>query len=73
MKKKIKVISLKEVLSPDIKILVALGSMAIHLQEADAKHGHAFDWIAAKSLIEIPEVQEWLSLMDKLALLPKPR
>lgn len=54
-------------------LLSKLGSIAVHVSEAVGADGHMFDAVAASSLVNDDEVQEWLVAMDALALLPKKR
>jgi hypothetical protein len=65
--------SRKNVLHPDPTVLVKLGSIAVHISEALSEKGHPLDAYALKSLIEDPEIKEWLKGMDKLAMLPVKR
>lgn len=60
-------------LKPSAALLCKLGSIAVHIDEGLSAKGHRFDFIALKTLMEDPEVAEWLKQMDKLALLPKKR
>ena len=53
-------------------LLVKLGSIAVHADEAITK-GHEFDIATLKSLLDDEEVKEWITEMDKLALIPKKR
>ena len=57
-------------LQPTPQLLAKLGSLLVHLDEGNSRNGHAFDWTAAKTLWEDAEVQEWLSEMQKIALVP---
>lgn len=60
-------------LKPSLTLLVKLGSIAIHVEEARSKNGHAFDVHAIDALMADPEVVEWRTAMDALALLPRKR
>lgn len=60
-------------LSPDVRTLAKIGSLLVHVQEAMEEGGHWFDVAAVKSLLNEPDVREWIVAMDKLALLPKKR
>jgi len=44
-------------------LLVKLGSIVVHADEAISADGHAFDIAAMKPLIESPEVQKWIKEM----------
>ena len=59
----------------DIKVglLVKLGSIAVHADEAISPGSHDYDVIAIRGLLDDPEVKEWMLAMDKLAFLPKKR
>lgn len=69
--------SIKEVkaavLNPSVPLLMKLGSIAIHVEEAMSVEGHPFDVMTLRSLLEDREVRSWLAEMDKLALLPLKR
>lgn len=60
-----------EAMKPKITILVKLGSLAIHIEEVLSPNGHVFDKAAIQTLLDDPEVKEWLMLMDKMSFLPK--
>lgn len=62
-----------EAMKPPIGILVKLGSIAIHAEELLSPKGHDFDRVALQSLLDDPEVKEWLAVMDKMSFLPKKR
>lgn len=64
---------MKDPLKPSVQVLIALGSIAVHVDEATSSKAHHFDIIAAKSALETPGVREWIKAMDKLALLPLKR
>jgi len=59
--------------APSLGLLTKLGSIIAHVDEGTGEGGHAFDWIAVRSLIADREVQEWLESMRAKALLPVPR
>lgn len=54
-------------------VMVKLGSIAAHAEEAAGPGGHPFDALAIRSLLDDPEVREWMAAMRKLAFLPEPR
>lgn len=58
---------------PSMSLLVKLGSIMIHAEEALSPKGHYFDAEAVRSLLADPEVVEWRQAMDAAALLPKKR
>lgn len=60
-------------LKPSISLLVKLGSLIVHLEEASSADGHAFDWEAVRTLARDPEVTEWMKKMTAMALLPVKR
>lgn len=62
-----------QMLNPPASLLVKLGSLARHVEEATSATGHDLDWQAIKALLADPEVQEWMAAMDGAALLPVAR
>ena len=60
-------------LTPSVSLLCKLGSIAVHAQELASPDGHAFDKAALQSLMNDPEVKEWIKEMDSAAFLPKMR
>lgn len=63
----------KDPLSPSLALLCKLGSIIVHFEEMSSPGGHVVDKIVINSLLEDPEVKQWLEEMDKLALLTKKR
>lgn len=61
------------VLAPSPAVLCKLGSIIVHVEEGAGQDGHAFDWVAVRQLMADPEVQDWLSGMGKMAMLPVKR
>jgi hypothetical protein len=55
---------------PSVGLLAKLGSIAQHIDEVSGEDGHAFDWVAIRSLLADGEVMSWLDKMDKHGLLP---
>jgi hypothetical protein len=55
---------------PCVGLLAKLGSIAQHIDEVSGDDGHAFDWVAIRSLLADPDVTSWLDAMDKRGLLP---
>jgi len=62
-----------KIFEPSKTLLIKLGSIAKHTEELLSDKGHQFDVEVLKALLNDVEVAEWLSEMDKLALLPKKR
>lgn len=60
-------------LQPSMAVLVALGSLAIHIEEYLSPDGHPNDKIAIESLLAGGELRAFLAEMDKLAFLPRKR
>ena len=56
--------------APPIALLVKLGSIAVHVDEAMSNQGHPFDIEALKALTADRQVQAWLASMDAAAFLP---
>lgn len=54
-------------------VMVKLGSIAVHAEEALSARGHEFDWITLEQLLADAEVQKWLKSMQQLALVPLKR
>ena len=62
--------NIPEGLQPTLALLVKLGSIARHVQEAAGPGGHPFDVNAATTLLADPEVSEWMRAADAGGLLP---
>lgn len=62
-----------ETRNPPASLLAKRGSILVHVEEAESAGGHAFDWVAVKSLLADPEVRTWLATMDELGFLPRRR
>lgn len=60
-------------LKPELSLLVKLGSIVVHVEELLSPKGHPFDETAIRGLLSDPEVQEWLTKMDRMGFMPKPR
>lgn len=60
-------------LKPSVGLLVKLGSIAIHAEEILSPDFHEYDVSAIKTVLNDPEVREWITTMDKMAFLPKKR
>ncbi len=60
-------------LKPLPSVLIKLGSLYVHIEEAFSKKAHNFDVLAMKALMDDGELKEWIKGMDKLALIPKKR
>lgn len=50
-----------------------LGSIVVHADEMLSPSGHDFDKITMIQLLRDSEVMDWITKMDKMALLPKKR
>lgn len=61
------------IIHPPMAVLVALGSLAVHIEEYLSKDGHPNDKIAIQSLLAGAELRAFLRDMDRLAFLPKKR
>lgn len=59
--------------TPTLALLVKLGSLIVHLDEARKPGGHEFDLAAANALLADPEVAEWIESGNTLAFLPRRR
>lgn len=62
-----------QLLNPPASLLCKLGSIAVHADEILSPFRHEFDVAALKTLLDDPEVQQWVAAMDKMAFLPKKR
>lgn len=60
-------------LKPKPALLCKLGSIIVHTQESRGPHGHEFDVVALRTLLDDPEVIAWMGAMNALAMLPLPR
>lgn len=60
-------------LSPSIGLLVKLGSIIVHADEALSPHGHSFDLDAIKPLLADPDVIAWIKAGTAAAMLPLKR
>ena len=60
--------------TPTVSLLIKLGSIAVHTDELLGPGGEpAFDKPAIQTLLEDPEVKEWIDIMTKQAYLPVKR
>ena len=50
-------------LKPSVSLLSKLGSIVVHADEATSAGRHEFDIVAIKSLLDDPEVKEWITAM----------
>ena len=62
-----------DMLKPSATLLIKLGSLIVHLEEAHSPTCHEFDIAAVKQLQADPEVIAWRSAMTKAAFLPLKR
>ena len=60
-------------MNPSPTLLVKLGSIIVHFDEATAPGGHAYDLMAARQLLDDPEVKNWIAQMSAAAMLPVKR
>jgi hypothetical protein len=60
-------------LRPTLGLLVKLGSIARHVEEATGPTPSPLDLQTAATLAGDPEVTAWLNAADRYALLPVPR
>lgn len=58
---------------PSPKLLIVLGSIAVHAEEYLSWQGHPVDRIAILDLLNDPELKVWREQMDRLAFLPVKR
>lgn len=65
--------SIPSSLQPSLALLVKLGSIARHVEEAISPDGHPFDVGAARALLGDPELEAWMTAADELQLLPLAR
>lgn len=56
-----------------MSLLVKLGSIAVHVDEMLSPGAHDYDRIAVLGLLKDPEVVEWITAMDRMAMVPKKR
>lgn len=59
--------------APSLSLLIKLGSIAVHADEALGEGGHQFDIEAMKPLLADREVQDWIASMTAKAFLPVKR
>jgi hypothetical protein len=59
--------------TPGLSTLVKLGSIIVHVDEMLSEKGHSFDEAALKSLLNDPDIKNWLHKMDGFALIPSKR
>ena len=62
-----------DALRPELRLIVKLGSIAVHADEMLSSDSHDYDRIALQQLLADPEVVEWIDAMDKMAMTPKKR
>jgi hypothetical protein len=62
-----------DVLNPSPQLLITLGSALVHAQEFFEPGGHPVDKDTFITLMQHPDVVEWIDGMNELALLPKKR
>ena len=52
-----------DALKPPLGLLCKLASIVVHADEATSAGRHEFDIVAIKSLLDNPEVKEWITAM----------
>lgn len=63
-----------KLLKPSPALLVKLGSIIVHFDEATSPGGRLdFDLVTARQLLADPEVKEWIDKMNEAAMLPLKR
>lgn len=50
-------------LQPTVSLLVKIGSAVVHADELCSPKGHQFDKAALDTLLQDPEVKEWIKAM----------
>ena len=60
-------------MNPSPALLVKLGSIIVHFDEATESGAHAYDLMTARQLLADPEVSEWMQQMQVAAMLPVKR
>lgn len=58
---------------PSATLLCKLGSAVVHADEYFSDKGHEIDRASFVQLLNDPEVQDWIKVMDAMAMLPKKR
>ena len=64
---------MKDPLKPSTTLLCKLGSIIVHFDETHSPDGRHVDLQMAQEGMKDPLVVEWLSQMNKLAMLPVKR
>lgn len=57
----------------DLGTFAALGSLAVHVDEALSPNGHAFDALAMQSIVAQPNVQAFVGALQGAGLVPEKR
>lgn len=73
MSQSIKESNMLNVMAPQVSLLCKIGSILVHFDEWCGDDGRNIDLQTARGLMADREVQEWLTGMDKLAMLPVKR
>lgn len=60
-------------MQPSPALLVKLGSIIVHFDEATEPGAHAYDLTTARQLLADPEVADWMKQMRAAAMLPVKR
>jgi hypothetical protein len=62
-----------DALRPKPALLAKVGAIVVHADELLSPGGHAFDRAALRSLLDDPDVGQWLQEMRRMALVPRKR
>jgi hypothetical protein len=60
-------------LKPTASLLCKLGSIVVHVEEMSSAKGHPVDKYAFGTVMNDPEVQDWLAQMRAMAMIPEKR
>lgn len=59
--------------TPTLSTMAKVGSILIHVEEGRSRDGSPFDWSTVDSLMQDSEVQQFLTDLRALALIPRKR
>lgn len=60
-------------MNPNAALLVKLGSIIVHFDEATSPGAHEYDLHTARQLLLDPDVKDWIAKMTAAAMLPVKR
>lgn len=63
---------IKEI-QPSKEVLIKLGSLVVHIEEYLSEKSSEYDKITIQALLADQDLQDWVSKLDELALVPKKR